>query len=132
MKVIWSPDALFDMADLREYIAEDNPDAARRVAIALVQTVEEGLSMNPQLGHPGRVPGTRELVMPKMPFIIAYRIHKSMLEVLGVYHHARRWRSASSHCTGALHPFHNQSPAAAQLSPAAGTNPPKSAPLFSL
>jgi toxin ParE1/3/4 len=91
MTVIWSPEALFDLADLREYIAEDNPNAARRVAIALVQTVEDGLSINPKLGHPGRVPGTRELVMPKMPFIVPYRIRKSMLEVLGVYHTSRRW-----------------------------------------
>jgi toxin ParE1/3/4 len=91
MTVIWSPEALFDLADLRDYIAEDNPDAARRVAIAIVQTVEDGLWMNPKLGHPGRVPGTRELVIPKMAFIVAYRIHKSMLEVLGVYHTSRRW-----------------------------------------
>src|SRR5665811_444428 len=85
MTVIWSPEALFDLADLREYIAEDNRDAARRVATAIVQTVEEGLSMNPNLGHPGRVPRTRDLVMPKMPFIVPYRIRKSMLEVMGVY-----------------------------------------------
>ena len=91
MTVIWSPEALFDLADLREYIAEDKPNAARRVAIAIVQTVEEGLSMNPKLGHPGRVPGTRELVIPKMPFIVPYRIRANVLEVLGVYHHARRW-----------------------------------------
>ena len=60
MTVICSLEALFDLADLRDYIAEDNPDAARRVAIAIVQTVDEGLAMNPKLGHPGRVPGTRE------------------------------------------------------------------------
>ena len=91
MIVIWSPEALFDLADLRDYIAEDNSDAARRVAIAIVQTVEEGLSMNSKLGHPGRVRGTRELVMPKMPFIVAYRIRTNVLEVLGVYHTSRRW-----------------------------------------
>ena len=89
--IIWSPEALFDLADLRDYIAEDNPDAARRVAMAIVQTVEEGLSLNSKLGHPGRVPGTRELVMPKMRFIVPYRIRANVLEVLGVYHHARRW-----------------------------------------
>jgi toxin ParE1/3/4 len=91
MTVIWSPEALVDLTDLRDYIAEDNPDTARRVATAIIQTVEEGLSMNPKLGHPGRVPGTRELVIPKMPFIIPYRIRADVLEVLGVYHHARRW-----------------------------------------
>jgi toxin ParE1/3/4 len=91
MTVIWSPEALFDLADPRDFIAEDNPGAARRVAIAIVQTVEAGLATNPKLGHPGRVPGTRELVMPKMPFIVPYRIRKTTLEVLGVYHTSRRW-----------------------------------------
>jgi plasmid stabilization system protein ParE len=95
MTVIWSLEALFDVADLRDYIAVDNPDAARRVAIAIVKTVEEGLVMNPKLGHPGRVPGTRELVMPKMPFIVPYRIRKTTLEVLGVYH-IRRIRDLRS------------------------------------
>jgi toxin ParE1/3/4 len=91
MTVIWSPEALFDLAGLREYIAEDNPDAARRVAIAVVQAVEGDLSMNPKIGRPGRIPGTRELVIPKMPFIVPYRIRADVLEVIGVYHHARRW-----------------------------------------
>jgi toxin ParE1/3/4 len=91
MTVTWSPEALFDLADLRDYIAEDNPHAARRVAIAVVQMVENGLSINPKLGHPGRVPGTREIVLPKLPFIVPYRIRADVLEVLGVYHHARRW-----------------------------------------
>jgi hypothetical protein len=40
---------------------------------------------NLQLGHPGRVPGTRELVIPKTPFIVPYRVHNEMLEILGVY-----------------------------------------------
>jgi toxin ParE1/3/4 len=90
MTVTWSPEALFDLADPRDYIAEDNPDAARRVAIAVVQMVEDGLSINPKLGHPGRIPGTREMVIPKLPFIVPYRIRADVLEVLGVYHHARR------------------------------------------
>jgi toxin ParE1/3/4 len=48
------------------------------------------LSENPQLGHPGRVPGTRELVIPKTPFVIPYRVRDDVLEVLRAYHHARR------------------------------------------
>jgi toxin ParE1/3/4 len=91
MTVIWSHEALFDLDDLREYIAEDNPDAARRAAITVIGIVEDGLSGNPKLGHPGRVPGTREFVIPKLPFIVPYRIRKDVLEILGVYHHARHW-----------------------------------------
>jgi hypothetical protein len=40
---------------------------------------------------PGRVPGTRELGIPKTPFVVPYRVHHDVLQILRVYHHARRW-----------------------------------------
>ena len=45
----------------------------------------------PYLGRAGRVTGTRELVMSRTPYIVAYRIHADVLEVLAVVHGARRW-----------------------------------------
>ena len=91
MRIDWSPEAIADLADLREYIARDNLEAAQRIALAIINTIEGILSDNPESGHPGRVPGTRELVIPKTPVIVPYRIRNSVLEILGVYHHARRW-----------------------------------------
>lgn len=91
MKIKWSPEAIADLVDLREYIASDNPDAAQRIALIILDTVEFALSENPACGHPGRVHGTRELVIPKTPVIIPYRVRNSVLEILGVYHQARRW-----------------------------------------
>jgi len=91
MRIIWSPEAIIDLTDLRDYIASDNPDAARRVALAILNTIEVGLAKNPERGRPGRVPDTRELVVPKTPVIVPYRIRNTTLEILGVYHHARRW-----------------------------------------
>jgi toxin ParE1/3/4 len=64
MRIVWSPEATADLAQLREYIARDNPDAAQRVVERIFNSVGRDLSENPELGHPGRVPGTRELVMP--------------------------------------------------------------------
>jgi plasmid stabilization system protein ParE len=53
--------------------------------------VEYLLSENPKLGAPGRVPGTRELVIPKTPYIVPYRVRGSRIEIARVYHTSRRW-----------------------------------------
>jgi toxin ParE1/3/4 len=72
---IWSPEAIDHLASLRSYIAGDNPAAAQRVVLHILHNVEAPLSEHPAMGRPGRVPGTRELVIPETPFIVPYRVH---------------------------------------------------------
>jgi toxin ParE1/3/4 len=91
MTLAWSPEAIDDLASLRVNISLDDPAAAKRVALHILHCVEQLLTQNPRLGHPGRVPGTRELVIPKTPFVVPYRVQNEVLQVLRVYHHARRW-----------------------------------------
>ena len=91
MNILWSPEAIDDLTSLRAYIAEDNPAAAQEVALHIIQNIEQLLPNNPQLGRPGRVPGTRELVIPKTPFVIPYRLQRNVIQILRVYHGARRW-----------------------------------------
>jgi toxin ParE1/3/4 len=91
MKLTWSLEAIDDLVSLRAQILVDDPAAAKRVALHILHCIEELLPPNPQLGHPGRVPGTRELVIPKTPFVVPYRVHAASLEILRIYHHARRW-----------------------------------------
>jgi toxin ParE1/3/4 len=91
MNIVWSPEAIDDLVSLRAFIAEDNPAAAERVALHIVRNVEEFLVRHPEMGRPGRVPGTRELVVPRTPYIVPYRVRNNVLQVLRVYHGARRW-----------------------------------------
>jgi toxin ParE1/3/4 len=91
MIVLWSPEAIADIASLRAYIAEDNPDAANRIALHIGHNVEQLLSSHPEMGRPGRVPGTRELVIPMTPYVVAYSIRDNRVQALRVYHGARRW-----------------------------------------
>ena len=91
MIIIWSPEAIDDLVALRAHIAEDDPAAALRIALHIVHNIEELLSGHPQMGRPGRVPGTRELVVPRTPYIVPYRIQERRIQVLRVYHGARRW-----------------------------------------
>jgi toxin ParE1/3/4 len=91
MTVRWTPTSLRDLDSLHSYISEDNATAA----IDLVETLLKGieaLTRNPQMGRPGRVAGSRELVIS--PYVIAYRPRKSVIEILGITHGARRWPDA--------------------------------------
>jgi toxin ParE1/3/4 len=91
MSLVWSPESIHDLISLRAHIAEHDPAAAKRVALHILYCVEHLLSENPQLGNPGRVPGTRELVIPKTPYIVPYRIRGTTIEIARVYHSSRRW-----------------------------------------
>jgi toxin ParE1/3/4 len=91
MTVVWSPEAIEDLTSLRAYIAEDDPAAAQAVVLRIIQHIEQSLPNHPQIGRPGRVAGTRELVVPKTPFIVPYRLQEHVIQILRVYHGARRW-----------------------------------------
>ncbi len=91
MTPIWSPEAIDDLASLRAYIAEDSPAAAQRIVLHILHNIEALLSEHPAMGRPGRVPGTRELVIPDTPVIVPYRVQDSTIQVLRVFHTARRW-----------------------------------------
>jgi toxin ParE1/3/4 len=90
VNIVWSPRAIEHLAHLRAYIARDNPKAANRVAAALLDTVER-LAELPNLGRPGRVTGTRELVVPGTPYVIPYRLRGDRLEIIAVFHGRQKW-----------------------------------------
>lgn len=92
MKIVWSRRAIRHLAKLRDYIAQDNPTAAAEVASQILDAVER-LATFPNLGRPGRLAGTRELVVPATPYIIPYRIRGNRVELIAVFHGRQRWHS---------------------------------------
>jgi addiction module RelE/StbE family toxin len=90
VKIVWSPRAIEHLAQLRADIARDNPKAANQIAAQLLQAVER-LTEWPSLGRPGRGAGTRELVVPGMPYVIPYRLRGDRLEVISVFHGRQKW-----------------------------------------
>ena len=90
MQVKWLPRALIDLMHLREYIAQDSPGAAKSVADRILGTVSY-LREHPEIGRAGRRPGTREMIVPGLPYIIPYRFRQGSIEILRVLHTSRRW-----------------------------------------
>lgn len=90
MRVRWLRLALLDLNAAETYIAQDDPQAATEVVLRIVQTVSL-LKEQPGIGRAGRVPGTRELVVPNTRYIVPYRVKDDTIHILRVYHSSRKW-----------------------------------------
>jgi plasmid stabilization system protein ParE len=89
MRVRWLRTALRNLDDEASYIALDDLAAARLVVERVLQAVA-ALEGQPGIGRPGRVPGTRELVVLKTRYIVPYRVRGEVIEILRVFHTSRR------------------------------------------
>lgn len=90
MQVKWLRRALENLSDEADYIAKDSP----RVAGEFVRHMRDSASTladHPHLGRPGRIAGTRELVVTRFSYILPYRVRGGAVEVLRVFHTARKW-----------------------------------------
>ncbi|MGB3552369.1 MAG: type II toxin-antitoxin system RelE/ParE family toxin [Candidatus Binatus sp.] len=90
MRVRWLRRAIRNLDEEAEYIARDDPDAAAQMVDRIATNVER-LATHPALGRTGRVPGTRELVVSATPYIVPYRVRSETVEILRVFHGARKW-----------------------------------------
>jgi toxin ParE1/3/4 len=90
MKVFWLRAALQDLHSAHQYILEVNP-AAANFTIEKIELAVQQLTSHPELGRPGRIEKTRELLVVGTPFLIPYRIQSSRIEILSVLHGKRRW-----------------------------------------
>ncbi len=90
MTIVWSARAVRHLAHLRAYIARDRPEAAHEVAGTILSSVAL-LAEQPGLGRAGRVPGTRELVIPDTPYLVPYRVRDDRLEIIAVFDGRQRW-----------------------------------------
>ncbi len=90
MRVRYTPAARKHLGEIGDYIAQDNREAATRVIRAIREAVDL-LSDNPNMGRRGHLEGTRELVIPRLPYYAAYRVTETAVEIFAVIHTARSW-----------------------------------------
>lgn len=89
MNIIWMPEALMDLECIEEYIAEDSAISATEVVQTIFLYVSKHLETFPRSGRAGRVAGTLELIVPRLPYFIPYRITPTQIDILRVYHTSR-------------------------------------------
>ena len=92
MRVEWLPISERNRASQLAYIGERNPGAAFAMGDAIEEAVRR-LADHPRIGRPGRVKGTRELVISGTPYVITYRVERDAVVILRLLHGAQRWPS---------------------------------------
>jgi toxin ParE1/3/4 len=90
LKLRWTPRAVQHLNSVWEYIGQKNVAAADRLVQTILAAVEV-LQSHPDLGRKGRAENTRELIVPSTPYIVVYRLRPNLIQVLAVFHAARRW-----------------------------------------
>jgi len=89
--IVWTEQAFTQLNQVSDYISFSGSEgAAERVVSRILSSVQQ-LAKFPLSGRPGRVPGTRELVIANTPSIVAYTQHENRIVVLAIYHGAQRW-----------------------------------------
>ena len=89
MQLVWTPESVEDREAIYAFIEADNPRAALALD-TLISEKAERLLEQPGLGRPGRVPGTRELVLHPN-YLLIYDQVEDRLRILRLLHAARQW-----------------------------------------
>lgn len=90
MKVIWTARARVELDEIADYVAPISVSAALALVRRLRQAGKQ-LGEHPHMGRPGRVDGSRELVVNGTPYILPYRVSDGRVEILAVIHTSRQW-----------------------------------------
>lgn len=90
MEIRFTRNAYADVDAIYDYIAADNPAMAQKV-LNKIENMIDYLADHPQLGRIGKVIGTRELIVPDTPYIIAYKIDQQVIDILAIIHSKTRW-----------------------------------------
>jgi addiction module RelE/StbE family toxin len=88
MRIRWTRAAAEDLEHIKDYLTENHPQFAQSTVIELYETIRS-LKTSPRRGRLGREEGTRELVLSRLPYIVAYRIKQQAIEILHVFHGAQ-------------------------------------------
>lgn len=79
-----------DLEELATYIAQDSEQTAELVETRIHEAARR-LRKLPGMGRPGRVRGTRELIVQRTSYILVYRVQSGIIRILRVFRGARRW-----------------------------------------
>lgn len=88
LRLEWATPAADQFEHAQDHYHALNPRAATLMARRILEAVER-LRVHPAAGRTGRVPGTREWVVDRTPYLLVYRVHADVLQILHVWHEAQ-------------------------------------------
>jgi addiction module RelE/StbE family toxin len=89
MAVVFDRRALADIEAIFDWIAKDSPSIARSVVERLLSSIDV-LAEYPEIGRAGSEAGTREWIVPKLPYIVVYEVDPdSDVVIVAVFHGAQ-------------------------------------------
>ncbi len=91
MIVRWTTPAADDLAHICDYTENRFGTAQARRAALAIYDVADGLKGMPNRGRIGRKPGTREITVVGLPFVIIYRVRKDAVEIARILHGSQQW-----------------------------------------
>jgi toxin ParE1/3/4 len=86
----WTEAAVADLERIADYLFEQTPEHAARVVRSIYDAPAK-LQEFPYLGRPGRVDGTRELVLTALPYLVIYVHTGEVIHLARILHGAQRW-----------------------------------------
>ncbi|MCF6319880.1 MAG: type II toxin-antitoxin system RelE/ParE family toxin [Proteobacteria bacterium] len=89
MQIIWEQDAIPDLSELRQYIAQFNPSAGAKLSRKIIESSTLFLE-NPILGKAGRLQETRELIILSTSYTLICHIKSQ--SILQLFHQSRKWQ----------------------------------------
>jgi len=90
IQVRWTTPAAQDLEEITLYIRKDSESSALAVAKTLFDAANS-LDLLQSRGRVGRIPGTRELVVSGLPYIVVYQVTRAAIQILHNNHGARNW-----------------------------------------
>ncbi len=106
MQVRWTPAAADDLENIANYLFEKTPENAARL-IRDIYGAPAILQKFPNRGRAGKKEGTRELLMPTLPYVIVYHVRANIVHIVRILHGSQQsamtqflaigWPAAQSH-----------------------------------
>jgi len=86
----WTKQAIEDLNSAYDFLSAESPHLISTTIEGILSAIDQ-VKIFPESGRPGRVKGTRELVVTTVPFILVYRKKRETLEILSILHQSRKW-----------------------------------------
>ena len=90
MRLRWTAEAAADLEHIADYLFENAPGRAAEL-VREIYNAPSALLTFPYRGRPGKKEGTREFVLPRLPYIVVYQITGEVIHIARILHGAQKW-----------------------------------------